>query len=237
MPDDLWTVYDSMAGVYESQVAGSAYNAHYERPALLSILGDVSGKRVLDAACGPGLLIEQLVSRGASVVGFDASGEMVELASRRVSSERATVLRAVFGERRPLADSGFDLVVWALAIYYADDRSAAFSEFFRVVRAGGAVVFSTHHPTAEWLRDGGSYFDVRRTEQVWARADLSYTVRFWRESLTSLCAAATDAGFVIEKLIEPLPADSMRDQWPESWEKLNREPGFLIMRLLRPLSG
>ena len=61
-----------------------------------------------------------------------------------------------------------------------------------------------------------------------------FSVTFWREPLGALCAAATEAGFLIEELIEPLPADTMRERWPEHWEKLHRRPGFLILRLLRP---
>ena len=126
------------------------------------------------------------------------------------------------------------LVVCPLAIHYAADRAVAFREFFRVVRPGAPVVFSTQHPTADWLRKGGSYFDVAIEEDVWTRGDAKYAVRFWREPLTSLCAAATNAGFLIERLVEPLPADTMRDRWPEDWAKLKREPGFLLIRLLRP---
>jgi hypothetical protein len=59
-------------------------------------------------------------------------------------------------------------------------------------------------------------------------------VPFWREPLSALCAAATGAGFLIEQLIEPLPAETMRDRYPEDYEKLSREPGFLILRLLKP---
>jgi len=52
--DESWAVYDSMAESYEAHAADSPYNAHYERPAVLAMVRDVSGKRVLDAACGPG---------------------------------------------------------------------------------------------------------------------------------------------------------------------------------------
>ena len=58
-------------------------------------------------------------------------------------------------------------------------------------------------------------------------------VRFWRESLSALCTAATNAGFLIEKVIEPVPAETMRDRYPEDYERLSREPGFLILRLLK----
>jgi SAM-dependent methyltransferase len=235
--DDAWSVYDSMAESYEAHAADSPYNAHYDRPAMLTLLGDVNGKRVLDACCGPGYYIQELLARSASVVGFDASEEMVALATRRTRDDDARVIRAVLGEPLPFADSEFDLVVCPLAIHYVADRSVAFGEFFRVLRPAGAVVLSTQHPTADWLRKGGSYFDVCQEEDVWTRGEVAYTVRFWREPLTSLCSAATNAGFLIERLVEPLPADSMRERWPEDWAKLQREPGFLLIRLLKPPGG
>ena len=58
-------------------------------------------------------------------------------------------------------------------------------------------------------------------------------VRFWREPLSALCDAATSAGFVIERLIEPRPAPSMQAAFPEDYAQLNREQGFLILRLRR----
>jgi hypothetical protein len=106
-----------------------------------------------------------------------------------------------------------------------------------VLRSGGSAVVSTQHPTADWLRKGGSYFDVRREEDVWTRNDVAYRVTFWREPLSAFCSSATDAGFLIERLLEPRPAESMRERWPEDWERLNREPGFLIVRLLKPANS
>ena len=49
----------------------------------------------------------------------------------------------------------------------------------------------------------------------------------------AVLALVAAAGFLIERLVEPLPADSMRERWPEAYEKLSREPGFLALRLLR----
>jgi len=194
----------------------------------------VTGVHVLDAACGPGIYTKELLASGAVVTAFDASPAMVELARTNAGEWPVRIDRAVLGEPLPYPDGAFDAIVCALAIHYADDRAAAFAELFRVLRPGGALVVSSQHPFIDWMRKGGSYFDVKLETDVWELRTGSRHVRFWREPLSSLCAAATSSGFLIESLVEPLPADSMRDRWPEDYEKLVTRPGFLILRLLKP---
>jgi SAM-dependent methyltransferase len=232
--EKLWSPYDEMAAAYQRHAETSPYNAHYDRPAVLDTLGPVAGMHVLDAACGPGLYTKELLARGAEVTAFDASSAMLELAKANAGGKLVRIDRAVLGKPLPYPDEAFDAIVCALAIHYADDRAGAFAEFFRVLRPGGAAVVSSQHPFTDWLRKGGSYFDVALETDVWETTGGPYDVRFWREPLSSLCAAATSAGFLIEQLVEPLPADSMRDQWPADYERLMTRPGFLILRLLKP---
>ncbi len=231
--EQLWSPYDEMAGAYQRHAETSAYNAHYDRPAVLDTLGPVAGMHVLDAACGPGLYTKELLARGAEVTAFDASTTMLDLAKANALGAPVRFARAVLGEPLPYPDDAFDAIVCALAIHYADDRAAAFAEFFRVLRPGGAVVVSSQHPFTDWQRKGGSYFDVKLETDVWETSAGPHNVRFWREPLSLLCAAATSVGFLIEQLVEPLPAESMRDQWPADYEKLMTRPGFVILRLLK----
>jgi SAM-dependent methyltransferase len=227
---DLWLAYDEMGCCYERHAAGSAYNAHYDRPAVLAALGPVTGQRVLDAACGPGLYAESLLAAGAEVVGFDASQAMVNLARKRLG-QRAQIDLARLGEPLPYPAEAFDSGICALAIHYVADRPAAFAELYRVLRAGAALVASTQHPMTDWLRKGGSYFDSVLETDTWHLSTGDVQVRFWREPLSQLCAAATSAGFVINQLIEPRPTESMREVFPNDYDTLNREPGFLILGL------
>src|SRR5688500_3983502 len=76
--------YETLAESFASVIDTKPHNAYYERPATLSLLPDVKGKRVLDAACGPGAHAEWLIAHGAEVVCVDASQKMLELAKRRV---------------------------------------------------------------------------------------------------------------------------------------------------------
>ena len=231
----MWLPYEpeAVANAFEAHASDGAYNAHYDRPSVLELVGDVQGLRVLDAGCGPGLYAEELLARGAEVVGFDANDSMLALAKQRLG-DRVSLRRAILGEPLPFEDASFDLVLCALAIHHAADRPLAFREFFRVLRPGGVAVVSTQHPTADWLRKGGSYFETRIEEEQFERPEANYTMRFWREPLTALCSAITDAEFLIERLVEPRPAEPMRERWPELWERLNREPAFLVVRIVKP---
>jgi SAM-dependent methyltransferase len=230
---ELWSAYDEMGERYARHAEDGVYNAHYDRPAVLGLLGDVRGLRVLDAGCGPGFYAEALLAGGAEVAGFDASRAMVDLARERAGA-RASIDRAELEGPLPYDAESFDRVVCALAIHYSADRGATFAELYRVLRPGGALVVSTQHPATDWLRKGGSYFDRRLETDLWDLADGPQEVRFWREPLSDLVDAATAAGFVIDRLLEPRPGRAVLERSPEDHAKLEREPGFLVLRLRRP---
>jgi len=228
--------YDGIAAQFEKHAVDGAYNAHYDRPAMLDLIGDVAGRRILDVGCGPGFYAEELVRRGAEVVAIDTSPKMLTLARRRLKG-RAVLQQADLAGRLPFPDQDFDDVVCALVIHHLADREAALREIYRVLRPGGRLLLSTTHPTMDWLRKGGSYFAVQQEVDIWGGIEGGHPSHFWREPLTSLCAAATNAGFLIAVLLEPTPAESMRSRWPEDWEQLHREPGFLVLSLVKVAQG
>ncbi len=225
-------LYDAFAEDYEQHAAGSAYNALYDRPAVLDLLGDVRGKRVLDAGCGPGLYAEELLARGAVVVGIDESPEMVRLARERLGAGVDLHVHDLATPFDGLADESFDAALSALVIHHVLDRTAALAELNRVLRPGGRLVVSTHHPTTDWLRLGGSYFAQERIEEVWRG---SWHVRYWRQPLSKTCDEFADAGFLIERIVEPAPDPSMAEEFPEDFARLSREPAFITFRLLKPV--
>jgi ubiquinone/menaquinone biosynthesis C-methylase UbiE len=225
-------IYDRIAVAYEAHASNGFANAHLDRPAVLSLCGDVAGLDVLDVGCGPGLYAAELLDRGArSLTAFDASVEMVRLATGRLGP-RATVTR--HDADRPLTwlhDASIDLVVCALMIHYVEDRPALYRELHRVLRSDGALVLSTQHPTADWLRRGGSYFSTERTADLWRLAG-GFEMPLWRLSLSTLCSELTDSGFLIERLVEPLPAASGRAIDPDEYARCCEEPSFLALRAI-----
>ncbi len=116
--------YEVFAEEFRDHAHDGFYNAHYDRPACLGLLGEVVDQRILDAACGPGLYAGELVRRGARVSGFDQSPAMVRLAHERVPQADFRVHDAA-DPLYWLPDGCMDVVLFALALEYLDDRVAA----------------------------------------------------------------------------------------------------------------
>lgn len=225
---DDW--YDPFAVEFEQHAQAGAYNALYDRPAMFDLLGNVRGKRILDAGCGPGLYAEELVRRGAAVTAFDSSAEMVRLAQGRLGPS-VDVRGASFSEPLTwLADESYDLAVMALVLHHLNDRRLALCEIFRVLRPCGHLVLSTVHPTSDWLRKGGSYFTTELIQETWRE---TWEVRCWRQPLQGWCEEIRDAGFVIERLVEPRPLPEMADAHQRHYENLLRQPEFIAFRLMK----
>lgn len=225
--------YEAFADEFRHHAEDGFFNAHYDRPACLRLLGDVTGKTVLDAACGPGLYARELLRRGARVVGFDQSPRMIEICRQTAGGGEYRV-HDLADPLTWLPDASVDLVLLALAIEYVDDRVAALRELRRVLRPDGALVLSRQHPTGDWLRHGGNYYDVRVIAETWSRG---WDVRYWLAPLEVTCAEIAAAGFLIERLEEPRPAPEAAAIDPGDYERLCREPvGFLAFRL-RPAAG
>ncbi len=217
------------ADEFADHATDSFYNAHYDRPACVALLGEVAGKHVLDAACGPGLYAEELMRRGATVTGFDQSPRMVELAAERVPAGHFRT-HDLADPLIWLPDASVDLVLLALALEYIDDRTNALRELRRVLRSDGALVLSRMHPTGDWIRHGGNYFDVRVIEEVWSAG---WRVRYWLAPLEQTCAELRAAGFLIEALVEPRPTPAAAGIDPERYARLSTEPtGFLAIKAI-----
>jgi SAM-dependent methyltransferase len=227
--------YEELADRYAKLIDTKAHNALYERPATLSLLPEVAGKQVLDAGCGPGVYSELLAEQGASVVAVDVSPAMVEQAKRRLGG-RATVLQVNLEEPLIFATAGsFDLIVSPLVLDYVADLASLYQEFYRVLRSPGYLVFSMGHPFGEYLRhQEGGYFETRLVEETWRGFGIEVRVPYFRRPLGAIVSPLFDAGFVVDRLLEPLPSEEFQRAEPDDYEELVNHPGFVIVRAYKP---
>jgi SAM-dependent methyltransferase len=238
-PEDLTfplalEAYERLADDFAALVETKAHNAYYERPATLSLLPDVAGRRVLDAGCGPGVYAEWLLAHGADVVCLDVSPRMVAITKERLGG-RATVLRADLDRSLDfLDDASFDVVLAALVVDYVRDWRSLFKEFHRLLGPGGAFVFSLEHPFSDFLaRRMTDYFETEVVECTWRGFRNPVPVRSLRRPLGELVASLVESGFTIDRFLEPLPTDEFKTADPEEYDKLMHRPGFLCVRVTK----
>ena len=154
-----------------------------------------AGERVLDVACGTGIVsfaAARAVAPGGDVLGVDLSGRMVEAAQRRASLWRTPGLRfaRMDAEALELPDASVDVVLCALGLMYLPDVRVALREMRRVLRPGGRLAL------AVWgERAGCGWAEVFAIVDAEVRSDVC-PLFFQLGQAGSLAGACADAGFV-----------------------------------------
>lgn len=117
---------------------------------------------ILDVGCGTGGITVALLKkyRKARVIGLDLAPALVATARKRAPWLRT--LHGAVAEARalPLASASCDLIFSNLALPWYPDLDRVFAEFQRVLKPGGALLFSTLGPD--------TLIELRRS---WAAAD------------------------------------------------------------------
>lgn len=105
------------------------------------------GQRLLDVACGTGVVAITAARTGAIASGLDLTPELLEQA--RANAELASVsveLTEGDAEALPYEDASFDVVVSQFGHMFAPRAEVATRELLRVLKPGGTVAFSTWPP-------------------------------------------------------------------------------------------
>jgi SAM-dependent methyltransferase len=213
-------------------------NETLEKPILMTLLPEMSGRAVLDLGCGEATLAPELLKLGAqSYLGLDGSANMVALASKNlVEIDEASVEQA-FLENWDYPQAAFDCVLSRLAFHYIEDISMLFKQIFESLRSGGEFVFSVEHPviTSHQLsmKEGGArqdwlvdrYFFTGKREFNW----LGAPVLKYHRTVEDYYQGLRGAGFQILDLRESRPQAELFSN-RKLYERRMRVPLFLMFK-------
>jgi ubiquinone/menaquinone biosynthesis C-methylase UbiE len=103
------------------------------------------GGRVLEVACGTGIVTQRLRARldaGVHIVATDLNEDMIDCAKQKLASATGIEWRQADASALPFGDGEFDAVVCQFGIMFVPDKQAAMREARRVLKPGGTFLFN-----------------------------------------------------------------------------------------------
>ena len=215
--------WQDIAGWYDELVGerGSEYQREVVIPRTLRLLEAKPGQRVLDVACGQGVLGRALAATEVTVVGIDAAPALIEAAKRRNRSDRLPIEYRVGDARRldeVVEPATFDAAVCILAIQNIAPLSPVWEGCRRAMKPGGKLVVVMTHPcfriprASDWGWDDRGGLQYRRIErylsssraeiQIHPGSDPSQTAPSFHRPLQAYVNTLGSAGLAIDRLEE-----------------------------------
>jgi SAM-dependent methyltransferase len=251
MDEKIREQWESNAEAFSDLIGGKG-TPHHQRilnPCVEKLLGDVKGKKMLDAGCGEGYLARYYTKKGAIVTGIDLSRGLIETSEQL--TEAGTIDYRVdnvcFIESVP--NDEFDIVLSNLVLLNISCLDDAINEFHRVLKDGGILVFSIVHPAFNFYGPGSwqmgeknpvtnrregvffkvdRYFEEEEYERYWKTREgenFPEPISFFHRTLSTYLNSLTETGFSLVEFAEPLPVDD-----DEFFDRERRIPFFAVFK-------
>jgi len=248
MPADDRASWNAVSRDYQSIHKIPTDDAHYgprmPTELQLQLVGDVAGKRLLEIGCGGGQCAIAFAKRGAIAVGKDLSEEQIAFARVLAHREGVNVgfYQGTVEDLSEFGDGSQDVVFSAWALPFVEDLGRCFREAYRVLVPRGIFVFSSNHPFGAALSDGGpplivkfGYWDEVR-EWHWDDDPSKPRFREFSRPVGETFQLLRDAGFIVDRILEPRPLGHEWDSWDGSYpiERLKLVPATIIFRAIKP---
>lgn len=214
-------------------------NMIVEKPELFRLCPDFKGKAVLDLGCGYGENCRKFSKMGAAkVVGVDISEKMLTVANEENHCDNVSFVCMSMSDLSELNEK-FDVVLSSLAFHYIKDFDALLSSINKLLNDKGILIFSQEHPLTTalmvenyWTRDeNGKILHYNLTDySIPGERKTSWIVDGvikYHRSFSSIFNSLTEAGFIIEKVLEPVPDAETMERLP-AYKKYLHKPDFLL---------
>lgn len=251
------TLWDEKAAFWD-QLHGDAGNRFHRElvsPSVERLLVLTAGERVLDIACGSGVMARRLATIGAQVTATDFSPALIEKARARQQSGGAPIDYRVVDATdeqalAALGEGSFDAITCTMALMDMPAIAPLYRAARRLLKPGGRAVIATAHPAFNSVnpvfyaeledRDGqliqrrglkiDAYLDIPPVRAMGAPNEPNAHY-YYHRPLNSLLGEAFAAGLVIDAIDEPTFGDNPEVNRLLSWYGMPQIPPVLVFRL------
>ena len=140
--------YDSWAYRYDNNFN---LTRDLDQVATIESLSNLDFHKVLELGCGSGKNTEWLITKADRLVGIDLSRNMLELASKKISSKKVTFINADINKKWPVNNDSFDLATINLTLEHIKDLEHIFNSLFMKLTKNGKCFVCELHPKKQLL--------------------------------------------------------------------------------------
>ncbi len=251
------TAWENVATWYDAMI-DEQRNDHYANviiPGTLRLIEPAPRERILDVACGQGVIARELAQLGCNVVGVDAAPGLIASAKAR-SKQFGPATRYITADATKLGDLdlekvSFDKAVCVMAIANIDPLEPVFRSVAELLKPGGSFITVFTHPAfrahgqSAWGWDAQSHSQYRRVDgylshgskpiQMHPGGAPDVVTTSFHRPLQTYVRVLAEAGFAVSALQE-WPALRVSQPGPraEAENRARREiPLFLALRAIK----
>ena len=140
--------YDSWAYRYDNNFNPTR---DLDQVATIESLSNLDFHKVLELGCGSGKNTEWLITKADRLVGIDFSKNMLQLASKKITSKRVTFINADLNNKWPVKNNSFDLASINLTLEHIKNLEHIFNSLFMKLTKGGKCFVCELHPKKQLL--------------------------------------------------------------------------------------
>lgn len=241
--DDSSRPWAELASGYEqARAREDSLDRLVEWPAQRELLGEVDGLSVLDAGCGNGGKIAELVRDGATAsVGVDISGNFITALPPGLELIQGDL--SDLGSVPGLAGRPFDRIMFLQSFGYAKEPVGALRTARTMLADDGFILLTRTQPI-RYAIERAEQNGTSLGEEYFSTDSFSFRHRGWHDevaltkrpyTMSDLINVFSAAGLWIEVAVEPQLSDDARRRYPHKQAWMNKYLGILMFKL-RPLA-
>jgi len=198
-------------------------------PSFLEFLGNITGKRILDAGCGDGNFSRKLATNGAIVTGFDFSQNMIDIAKSYELENKQGIKYftcSIDKVEKYCNSEYFDIIVSYMVLCCCKEIDQFFKQSWNILRKDGYLIIGIPHPCFNnypysWIKDKNNningllisnYFDETKYVRSWDFASMikqdsqnKMTEARYPWTLSTYLNLLSSNGFKLQEIREPRP--------------------------------
>jgi len=253
MKNEIEKNWDDMAKAYEDFTEkDDSYSYAIEWPCIQKMLPQLNNKRILELGCSTGrysFLFEK--ENPLFVLGVDISENMLNIAKEKAKKigSKVKFIKADISNLDIYINEKFDFIFSSTTFHYIEDIKSLFFNIFNALDDKGVCIVSLMHPvyTAQYPVDKNGEFPsddewviryLDKSKRAYIQPWIEYNDNIenflsmsYHHTVNDYFNAIINAGFRIERVEEPFPPESWKQNCYSRYNSFIETPSYMILKL------